>query len=359
MGIPFEQLKPPKWGGEVPGPVDCGPLQLGANCVIDPPVICSPMAAVTNAPFRKLCRRMGAGLVITEMVSDRGLVHGSERSMAMVDLQPDEAPVGVQLFGKDPRMMARAARVAEQMGADLVDVNMGCPMRKVVSSGHGAALLRQPERVQDIFAAMSEAVDIPVTGKTRAGWEQTDAIAVAEAMQEGGAAALTIHGRTRGEMYDGHADLAIIARLVKSVDMAVIGNGDVCDWTSARRMFHTTGCDGVMVARGALGNPWVFREIRADLAGEPIPERPTSDERRALIWEHVETYVASFGVDQTCREIRKHLLWYFRDTPGEKVLRRRLSTMTTLRDVEAGIDAAVEANAGLHQIGAKSHPRGR
>lgn len=358
MGIPFDKLKPPKWGGPVPEPVDCSPLKLGPDCVVDPPIVLSPMAAVTNAPFRRLCRRMGAGLVVTEMVSDRGLVHGSNRSRALVDLQPEEAPVGVQLYGKEPEMMARAAGVAQQMGADLVDVNMGCPMRKVVSSGHGAALLREPERVRDIFLAMSEAVDIPVTGKTRAGWEETDAIAVAEAMQEGGAAALTIHGRTRGEMYDGHVDLAIISALVKSVDMAVIGNGDVCDWQSARRMFHTTGCDGIMVARGALGNPWVFQEISADLAGEPIPDPPGVDERRALIMEHVDTYVDSFGVEQTCREIRKHLLWYLRETPGEKVLRRRLSTMTTLSDVEAGVDAALRANIGVDEISAKSHPRG-
>lgn len=357
MGIPFEKLKPPRWGGEVPGPVSRPPLVLGPRCRIDPPVILSPMAAVTNPPFRKICRELGAGLVVTEMVSDRGLVHGSDRSLAMVDLQPDESPVGVQLYGKDPGMMARAAQVAESMGADVVDVNMGCPMRKVVSSGHGAALLRQPDRVRDIFAAMSAAVDVPVTGKTRAGWEQTDVIDVAQAMEEGGAAALTIHGRTRSEGYDGHVDLAVIAELVRSVDMPVIGNGDVCDWQSARRMFHTTGCAGVMVARGALGNPWVFREIAADLRGDTVPDRPTARHRRATVMRHVDLYVDSFGVDRTCREIRKHLLWYFRDTPAEQVLRQRLSTMETLDDVEAAVDAAIDANRGVNPIPARAHPR--
>ncbi len=358
MSIPFEQLKPPKWGGEVPEPIDVEPLVLGPDCVVDPPVILSPMAAVTNPPFRKLCREMGAGLVVTEMVSDKGLVHGSERTLRMVDLQPEESPVGVQLYGKDPQMMARAAKVAESMGADLVDVNMGCPMRKVVSSGHGAALLREPQRVAEIFAAMSEAVDIPVTGKTRAAWEDTDAIEVAQAMDRSGAAALTIHGRTRGEGYAGHADLGVIRALVNAVDMPVIGNGDVCDWKSCRRMFKATGCDGVMVARGALGNPWVFREILADLQGRPIPGRPGPADKRAMVRRHVELYVQYVGVERMTREIRKHLLWYFRGTPGEKVLRRRLGSLESLADVHDAIDAAIDANGGIDQIGAKSHPRG-
>lgn len=358
MGIAFEKLKPPKWGGDVPGPIDWSPLELGPDCVIDPPVVLSPMAAVTNPPFRKICRQMGAGLVVTEMVSDRGLIEGNERTMKMVDLRPEERPVGVQLYGKEPETMARAAKVAASMGADLIDVNMGCPMRKIVSSGRGAALLQQPERVHDIFAAMSEAVDVPVTGKTRAGWEQTDAIEIARAMERGGAAAVTIHGRTRSEGYDGHVDLAIIAEVVDSVQMAVIGNGDVCDWRSARRMFHTTGCDGVMVARGALGNPWVFREIAADLRGESVPERPDGASRREMIMRHVRLYVDCSGTRRTCREIRKHLLWYFRETPGEKVLRKRLADLESIGDVERVVDRAVEANAGIDEIGAKSHPRG-
>ena len=343
----------------MPEPVEVEPLVLGADCIVDPPVVLSPMAAVTNPPFRKLCREMGAGMVVTEMVSDKGLVHGSERTLRMVDLQPEEAPVGVQLYGRDPAMMAEAAAIAESMGADLVDVNMGCPMRKVVSSGHGAALLREPERVAEIFSAMSEAVDIPVTGKTRAGWEDTDAIEVARAMDRSGAAALTIHGRTRGEGYEGHADLAVIRELVKAVEMPVIGNGDVCDWRSTRRMFHATGCDGIMVARGALGNPWVFREILADLRQDPLPDRPGAQERRAMIRRHVALYVEHVGPERTCREIRKHLLWYFRETPGEKILRRRLGSMETIDDVHQAIDAAIEANAAIDEIGAKSHPRGR
>lgn len=358
MGIPFEKLTPPKWGGDMPAPVTKPPLVLGPHCVIDPPVILSPMAAVTNPPFRKICRELGAGLVVTEMVSAVGLIHGAPTAMAMVDLQPDEAPVAVQIYGKNPDELAKAAKICEDLGAHAVDLNMGCPMRKVVSSGHGAALLRDPGRVKEIFAAMSEAVSIPVTGKTRAGWENTDAIAIAEAMQEGGAVALTIHGRTRCDFYDGHVDLAVIAELKRSVDIKVIGNGDVCDQKSARRMFHVTGCDAVMVARGALGNPWVFRELAADLKGEPLPARPDEEERRATILRHVDLYIESFDEAQMCREIRKHLLWYFRGTPGEKLLRRGLAGLQSRADVIAALDTALAANRGIEEVIAFSHPRG-
>lgn len=358
MGIPFEKLTPPRWGGELPPPVERPPLELGPDCLVDPPVILSPMAAVTNPPFRKICRELGAGLVVTEMVSAVGLIHGAPTAMAMVDLQPDEAPVAVQIFGKNPDELARAARVCQDLGAHAVDLNMGCPMRKVVSSGHGAALLRDPGRVREIFAAMSEAVSIPVTGKTRAGWEDTDAIKVAQAMQEGGAVALTIHGRTRSDFYDGHADLAVIKELKQSTDLLIIGNGDVCDRKSARRMFHVTGCDAVMVARGALGNPWAFREIAADLREEPVPPRPDQEERRATIRRHVDLYIESFNETKMCRDIRKHLLWYFRGTPGEKTLRKTLAGLQTRQHVFNAIDAALKANRDVEEIVAFSHPRG-
>lgn len=217
-------------------------------------------------------------------------------------------------------------------------------MRKVVSSGHGAALLEEPDRVRRIFDAMSSAVDIPVTGKIRAGWEDANAIEVGRAMADGGAAAVTIHGRTRSDKYDGHVDLAIIRELVEAVDeLAVIGNGDVQDWVSARRMFSTTGCAGVMVARGALGNPWVFREIAADLRGESIPDRPELEERRETIMRHMDLYIETFGEEQTAYECRKHLLWYFRGTDGEKVLRKRLADIACREDIEAAVAAACDA----------------
>ena len=343
MGIPFDKLDPPKWGGPVPDRPERGPLALGPNCVIDPPVVLSPMAAVTNPPYRMVCRELGAGLVVTEMINARLLAEGCERTWSLLDIRPTEHPVCVQLYGNDPGALAEAAAIVEDEGADAVDLNMGCPMRKVISSGKGAALLQTPDLVYDIFEAMVDAVDIPVTGKTRAGWEDTSALEVALRMQDAGASAITIHGRTRGDMYDGHVDLAIIGELVDETELIVIGNGDVRDWKSARRMFHTTGCDAVMVARGALGNPWVFRDIAADMRGEDAPGPPTFDEKRAVMERHIELYVETFGEALTAREIRKHLLWYFRGTAGEQALRRQLSDIENRQDISKAIDAAIRA----------------
>lgn len=346
MGIPFEQMKPPRWGGPVPDRVERGPMVLGPELAVDPPVVLSPMAAVTNPPFRMICRELGAGLVVTEMVSAQVVAEASRKVVEeLVDLRPSERPVAVQLYGRDPATLAEAARIVEAMGAASVDLNMGCPMRKIVASGHGAALLREPKLVYDIFRAMSDAVSIPVTGKTRAGWEDTSAVEVARVMADAGATAVTIHGRTRCAHYDGHADLGVIREVKEAVDIKVIGNGDVCDYVSARRMFSVTGCDAVMVARGCLGNPWVFREIAADLRGEPIPARPSPAEKAELLGRHVALYVETRGEYKACRELRKHLLWYFRDTAAEGELRRRLRSIERVEDILEAVTVACELEA--------------
>ena len=318
-------------------------MVLGPNCRVDPPVILSPMAAVTNPPFRKLCREMGAGLVVTEMIYARGLIHKDTKSARLLDLRPEEHPICVQIYGKDIDELAEASQIVQKAGAHAVDLNMGCPMKKVVSSGHGAALLRDPEKVYQIFKAMSAAVDIPVSGKIRAGWEDSNAVEVAQAMEAGGARSLTIHGRTRSDMYNGHADLNIIAEIVNSVNIKVVGNGDISDYVSARRMFLITGCDAIMVARGALGNPWVFREIAADLRGEKIPARPSMEEMEQTIGEHARLYIDDFGIQVAAKQIRKHLLWYFRDTPGELILRRSLKDIKSEKDIYVAIENACQA----------------
>ena len=357
MGIPFEQLEPPRWGGPIPDPVERSPLRLSESVVVDPPVVLSPMAAVTNPPYRMICREMGAGLVVTEMIDAGGLATGHEGSMEMLDVRDCEHPVAVQIYGNEPEVMAEAAQVVAAAGADAVDVNMGCPMRKIVRKNLGAALLQTPELVWQIFDAMASAVDIPVTGKIRAGWDGADAVDVGRAMADGGAAAVTIHGRTRSDGYEGHVDLAIIGELVDRVDLAVVGNGDVRDWASARRMFTTTGCDAVMVARGALGNPWVFREIAADLAGDPVPDPPSLDDMKATIAEHMDLYIETFGEETTAYECRKHLLWYFRGSPGEGALRNRLADIGCRADIVAAVEAACEAcrQAGELPTAAKHH----
>ncbi len=320
------------------------PLIIG-DIVCDPPVVLAPMAAVTNPPFRLLCREMGAGLVVTEMISAEGLAHKGRKTLQMLDIREDEHPVSVQIFGRHPELMARAAEVIQDAGADMVDINMGCPMRKVVSSGHGAALLKRPDHIYAIIKAMADAVDIPVTAKIRAGWEDTNAVEVAQAIEAAGGAAVTIHGRTRAEMFEGHPDLAAIAALKRHVGIPVIGNGDVRDVESARAMMAETGCDGVMIARGCMGYPWVFRELAAAFQGAPVPAEPTLEERRDVVTRHAALYVETYGEVRSVLELRKHLLWYFRDTPAEGVLKRRLAGLTSMADVYATIDAAAEACA--------------
>lgn len=351
MGIPFEKLAPPAMVGPTPARQPRDPLVWSQDCVIDPPVVLAPMAAITNPPFRLLCREMGAGLVVTEMIYARGLLHKEPRAMKMLDLRPQEKPVSVQIYGREPDELARAAAMIEEAGAHAVDLNMGCPMRKVVSSGHGAALLRDPLLVEEIFRQMKAAVSIPVTGKIRAGFEDASAIDVARAMENGGASAVTIHGRTRCEKYEGHADLFAIRKLKESVGISVIGNGDISDWRSARRMFDATGCDAVMVARGCLGNPWVFRQIKADMLGLAFEETVGVEEIRHVLTRHIDLYIDTFGEDQTSREIRKHLLWYFRGTEGEKVLRRLLAKIEKRSDILEALDAACQSLVDAYEQG--------
>lgn len=315
---------------------------LGA-IALDPPLVLAPMAGATNPPYRKLCREFGAGMVVTEMVSAKGIVAGDAKTWSLVDIQPDEHPVAVQLYGCEPDELAEAARRIEAVGADSVDVNMGCPMKKVVRTGRGAALLKDPAKVEAIAAAMTAAVDIPVTAKIRAGWEDANAVEVGRALENGGAAGVTIHGRTRSDMYNDHVDLDVIAALKDAVGITVIGNGDVRDIESCDRMFDRTGCDAVMVARGCLGNPWLFQELGAHLKGEEPEVDRSPDAIRAVVRRHLSLYVEFYGERRTCLEFRKHALWYFRDTPGHPVLRRLLSNLDSIGAVEDAVEHAVDA----------------
>jgi nifR3 family TIM-barrel protein len=282
----------------------------------------------------------------------------------MLDIRNDEHPVSVQIFGGDPDTMGRAAKIVEEAGADMVDINFGCPMKKVVKNGLGAALLLRPERIHEIVRRAVGAVSIPVTAKIRAGWEESDPVCVGRAIEDAGGAAVTIHGRTREGGFEGHADLASVRRLVESVSIPVIGNGDVRDVASAARMMDMTGCQAVMVARGCMGYPWVFRELRAYFAGEAIPEEPTLEERRQLVLEHVRLYVETYGERRTALEIRKHLLWYFRGTPGEGVLKLRLANLRGAADVVDAVERAVSACDGDRRVirfprGLDKHPNRR
>ncbi len=318
---------------------DGGALSIG-GVFIDPPVVLAPMAGVTNPAFRRLCREQGAGLVVTEAALATGLIAGNERTWRLVDLQAGEHPIAVQLYACAPEPLAHAAALVAEAGADMVDLNMGCPMRKIVRSGYGAALLNDPVRIEKMFAAMSAAVDVPVTGKIRAGWEQSNVSEIVRAIENGGGAAVTIHGRTRSDFYGHHADLDLIAEAKRAVQIPVIGNGDVRDAESALKMVSATGCDAVMVGRGAYGNPWIFAELRAAFHGETHNADRGPDARTAMVLRHLDLYLDCFGERRTCLEFRKHALWYYRGTPAEPYIRKHLRSLTSEQTLRSLIQTA-------------------
>lgn len=287
----------------------------------------APLAGIGNLPFRLLCRRFGAAMVCTEMLSCHGLVRKQPQTMKMLATDPREKPVSFQLFGADPDVMAEASLRVVEAGADVVDLNFGCPVPKVVRHRGGSALLKEPELLEAIVAACARKCPRPVTVKIRAGWDehQVNAAEIAKRAEAAGAAAVILHARTRSQQFAGRAHWEIIARVVKSVSLPVIGNGDVVTGADARRLLEETGCAAVMVGRGALGRPWVFRHIHHFLAtGETLPE-PGLAERVALMQEHYQGLKALKGERTARLEMRKHGSWYLRGLPHHAEARRRLN----------------------------------
>jgi tRNA-dihydrouridine synthase B len=306
------------------------------------PVLLAPMAGVTEAPFRAICKRMGAGLTYTEMVSAKGLHYNpdSRVSRSILTLAAEETPCAVQIFGADADVMAaQAARLVERHGKDiaLIDINMGCPVTKVVAKGEGSALMRDAARAATIVSEVISAVgDVPVTAKFRSGWDadEINAPEFARAMEAAGAAAVAVHGRTRGQFYKGKADWDVIARVKAAVEVPVIGSGDVLSATDVVSMLERTGIDGVMVARGAQGNPWIFRESAALLAGgEPLAP-PTPFERVDVARDHARALVA-FGGEHAFKRMRKHVAWYITETPGATYLRARAFDCKSSAELDA------------------------
>ena len=289
------------------------PLHI-ANLPLATNLFLAPLAGYTTLPFRWCMREVGGfGLATTELVHARSLLEKNRRAFELIETRPDDSPLSVQLFGPVAEEVRDAAVWLEEQGADAIDINMGCPVEKVIKIGAGAAMLKDPKKTGAFVRTVTKAVKIPVTVKTRLGWDQTqlDAPVLAPILEDAGVAALTIHGRTRAEAFRGSVDLEGIRSVVESVQaMPVFGNGDVCDATTAKRMLEETGCAGLVIGRGALTNPWVFHHIQAGLLGQPAPPEPPLVERVAFMTRHFERAVQQRGEKLACTQFRKTIDWY-------------------------------------------------
>ena len=296
------------------------------------------MAGVSERPYRLVCRRHGADVVVSEFLSAEGIRRGSERTFEMAAFEAQERPIGIQIFGSDPAAMAEAASlVTEAFAPDFVDINFGCPVKKVVKRNGGSGCLRDLDLVGGIIRAVSAATRLPVTVKIRSGWDETsrDPVTIALRCQDAGARALTLHARSRTQMFSGHANWDEIARVVEALDIPVIGNGDVNSPEDAVRMRDHTGCSGVMIARGTFGNPWIFQQARALLDGRPKPADPSPAERLATALDHARLTIALEGdTPHAAREFRKHLGWYTRGMSHSAELRATLQRVESLAQVE-------------------------
>lgn len=307
----------------------------------------APMAGVADRTYRALCRRWGAAYSVTELISAKAVVLGDKKSRALLTLTEGERPVGIQLFGADPAIIAEAARVAEEERPAFIDVNMGCPAPKVAASGGGALLMREPELAAEIVRQTVKAVSCPVTVKMRAGWDadSVNAVELAKLCEDAGAAAITVHARTKVQMYAPPADWSVIAAVKRAVRVPVIGNGDVTDADSAARMVEETDCDLVMVGRAAMGAPWIFAQINAFTGeGRRLPDPPVS-KRMLVLLEQARETAADKGERIAMREMRKHAAWYMRGLRGAAEFRRRCGTLTTMGDLEGLICDVCKENA--------------
>ena len=313
-------------------------MKIG-NVTLENNVILAPMAGVTDLPFRLLCKEQGAGLLCMEMVSAKAVHYNNKNTEALLEIHPEEVPVSLQLFGSEPDIMAETAARIEERPFAILDVNMGCPVPKVVNNHEGSALMKNPKLVGEIVSALTKAIKKPVTVKIRKGFDDAhvNAVEIAKIAEANGAAAVAVHGRTREQYYSGKADWDIIRQVKEAVKIPVIGNGDVVDAVSAKRLMDETGCDGIMIGRASQGNPWIFKEITQYLDTGVLPERPSMEEVRNTILRHAQLQLQYKGEYIGIREMRKHVAWYTAGYPNSARLRQKVNEMETFEELEAGI----------------------
>lgn len=318
------------------------PIKIG-NVAIENNVFLAPMAGVTDMPFRKLCKEFGAGLIYTEMASSKAIEYKSEKTENIYKVFEDEHPIAIQIFGSEPEIMANTAEKLSEF-ADIIDINMGCPAPKIVKNGEGSALMKNLDLAGKIIEATVKASKVPVTVKMRMGWDDNhiNAPQLAKIAEDCGASMVTVHGRTREQMYSGNADLEIIKKVKDCLRIPVIGNGDIRDFESAKRMFNETGCDGIMIARGAQGNPWIFKEI---LNGNS--DKPTLSERINLIIRHLKLEVEYKGEYTGIREMRKHIANYLKGIPGSSQIKEEINHLEQCEDVEKVLMNIIEVGENV------------
>ncbi len=310
-------------------------LKIG-NVTLDNNLILAPMAGVTDLPYRLLCKEQGCGMVVTEMVSAKAILYKNRNTKALLDVDDREKPVAVQLFGSDPQIMADIAKEIEPGPYAVIDINMGCPVPKIVNNGEGSALMKNPKLAEEILTAMVKAVNKPVTVKFRAGFTEDtkNAVEFAKMAESCGVSAVAVHGRTREQYYSGKADWDVIRQVKEAVSIPVIGNGDVFTPEDAKALIETTGCDGIMIARGAKGNPWIFSRTLAYLDTGIIPPEPTTRDIREMVTRHADMQVEIRGEYLGIREMRKHLAWYTAGLPGSSKLRNDINMVETLDELK-------------------------